>query len=73
LLKNAGLILGKVTYEYAEYGNNLVIGQRVGGRTIEAGQKVLKGTTVDLTVVDTELPPTSDSTAIDSENQNPEE
>ena len=63
----------KVTYEYAEYGNNLVIGQRVGGRTIEAGQKVLKGTTVDLTVVDTELTPTSDSTAIDSENQNPEE
>ena len=73
LLKNAGLLLGKVTYEYAEYGNNLVIAQRVGGREIEAGQKVLKGTTVDITVVDTELTPTSDSTAIDTELENPEE
>ena len=73
LLKNAGLLLGKVTYEYAEYGNNLVIAPRVGGREIEAGQKVLKGTTVDITVVDTELTPTSDSTAIDNELENPEE
>ena len=72
LLKNAGLILGKVTYEYAEYGNNLVIAQKVAGRTIESGQKVLKGTTVDLIVVDTELSPTSDSTSTTSEIPNPE-
>jgi len=73
LLKNAGLILGKVKYEYAEYGNNLVVGQQVGGRAIEAGQKVLKGTTVDLIVVDTELTPTSDSTSTTTEIPNPEE
>ena len=74
LLKNAGLILGKTTFEYAEYGNNLVIGQKVGGRSIEAGQKVLKGTTVDLIVVDTELlSPSSDSTSNASEIPVPEE
>jgi beta-lactam-binding protein with PASTA domain len=74
LLKNAGLILGKTTFEYAEYGNNLVIGQKVGGRSIEAGQKVLKGTTVDLIVVDTELlSPSSDSTSNASEMPVPEE
>ena len=73
LLKNAGLILGKITYEYAEYANNLVIGQKVGGRPIEAGQKVLKGTTVDLIVVDTELSPSSDSTSNASEMPVPEE
>lgn len=73
LLKNAGLILGKTTFEYAEYGNNLVIGQKVGGRSIEAGQKVLKGTTVDLIVIDTELYPSSDSTSNASEMPVPEE
>lgn len=73
LLKNAGLILGKITFEYAEYANNLVIGQKVGGRSIEAGQKVLKGTTVDLIVVDTELSPSSDSTSNASEMTVPEE
>ena len=73
LLKNAGLILGKTTFEYAEYGNNLVIGQKVGGRSIEAGQKVLKGTMVDLIVIDTELYPSSDSTSNASEMPVPEE
>ena len=62
-----------MTYEYAEYGNNLVVGQQVGGRAIEAGQKVLKGTTVDLVVVDTDLTPTSDSTSTTTDIPNPEE
>lgn len=65
--------MGKITFEYAEYANNLVIGQKVGGRSIEAGQKVLKGTTVDLIVVDTELSPSSDSTSNASEMTVPEE
>lgn len=64
LLKNAGLVLGNVTKEYAEYGNNLVTGQRVGGRSIEAGEKVLKGTVVDITIIDSEMSPTSDSTSV---------
>lgn len=64
LLKNAGLKLGNVTKEYAEYGNNLVTAQRVGGRSIEAGEKVLKGTVVDITIIDSELSPNSDSTAV---------
>lgn len=64
LLKNAGLILGNVTKEYAEYGNNLVTAQRVGGRSIEAGEKVLKGTVVDITIIDSEMSPNSDSTAV---------
>ncbi len=64
LLKNAGLVLGNVTKEYAEYGNNLVTDQRVGGRSIEAGEKVLKGTVVDITIIDSEMSPTSDSTSV---------
>lgn len=64
LLKNAGLILGLVTKEYAEYGNNLVTAQRVSGRNIEAGEKVLKGTVVDITIIDSELTPTRDSSII---------
>jgi beta-lactam-binding protein with PASTA domain len=64
LLKNAGLTLGNVTKEYAEYGNNLVTAQRVGGRSIEAGEKVLKGTVVDITIIDSEMSPNIDSTAV---------
>lgn len=63
LLKNAGLVLGIVTREYAEYGNNLVTSQRVSGRSIEAGEKVLKGTVVDITIINSEMTPTADSTA----------
>ena len=65
LLKNAGLVLGKITKEYAEYGNNLVTAQRVSGRSIEPGEKVLKGTVVDITIIDSEATPSGDSTVID--------
>jgi hypothetical protein len=65
LIKNAGLVLGTVSKEYAEYGNNLVTGQRVGGRSIEAGEKVLKGTVVDITIIDSEMTPNADSTAVE--------
>jgi beta-lactam-binding protein with PASTA domain len=65
LIKNAGLVLGTVSKEYAEYGNNLVTSQRVGGRSIEAGEKVLKGTVVDITIIDSEMTPNADSTAIE--------
>lgn len=65
LIKNAGLVLGTVSKEYAEYGNNLVTGQRVGGRSIEAGEKVLKGTVVDITIIDSEMTPKADSTAVE--------
>ena len=61
----AGLVLGAVTKEYAEYGNNLVTAQRVGGRSIEAGEKVLKGTVVDITIIDSEAAPNGDSTALE--------
>lgn len=65
LIKNAGLVLGTVSKEYAEYGNNLVTSQRVGGRSIEAGEKVLKGTVVDITIIDSEMTPYADSTAVE--------
>lgn len=65
LIKNAGLVLGTVSKEYAEYGNNLVTSQRVGGRNIEAGEKVLKGTVVDITIIDSEMTPNADSTAVE--------
>jgi beta-lactam-binding protein with PASTA domain len=65
LIKNAGLVLGIVSKEYAEYGNNLVTSQRVGGRSIEAGEKVLKGTVVDITIIDSEMTPNADSTAVE--------
>lgn len=65
LLKNAGLVLGNITKEYAEYGNNLVTAQRVSGRSIEPGEKVLKGTVVDITIIDSEATPSGDSTVID--------
>lgn len=70
LLKNAGLVLGIVTKEFAEYGNNLVTKQSVAGRSIEAGQKILKGTVIDITIVDTGLDQTSDSTTT-NENIDP--
>jgi beta-lactam-binding protein with PASTA domain len=73
LLKNAGLVLGNVSREYAEYGNNLVTSQRVGGRSIEAGEKVLKGTVVDITVIDSEMSPNTDSTANNAEPTDTEE
>jgi serine/threonine-protein kinase len=72
LLKNAGLTLGTITKEYAEYGNNLVTAQRVGGRSIEAGEKVLKGTVVDVTIIDSEMSPNADSTSVEEDIQ-PEE
>lgn len=65
LIKNAGLVLGTVSKEYAEYGNNLVTSQRVGGRSIEAGEKVLKGTVVDITIIDSEMTPNADSMAVE--------
>lgn len=65
LIKNAGLVLGTVSKEYAEYGNNLVTSQRVGGRSIEAGEKVLKGTVVNITIIDSEMTPNADSTAVE--------
>lgn len=65
LIKNAGLVLGTVSKEYAEYGNNLVTSQRVGGRSIEAGEKVLKGTVVDITIIDSEMTPNADSTTVE--------
>jgi beta-lactam-binding protein with PASTA domain len=65
LIKNASLVLGTVSKEYAEYGNNLVTSQRVGGRSIEAGEKVLKGTVVDITIIDSEMTPNADSTAVE--------
>lgn len=65
LLKNAGLTLGTVSKEYAEYGNNLVTAQRVSGRSIEPGEKVLKGTVVDITIIDSEASPNGDSTVVE--------
>jgi beta-lactam-binding protein with PASTA domain len=73
LLKNAGLTLGTITKEYAEYGNNLVTAQRVGGRSIEAGEKVLKGTVVDVTIIDSEMSPNADSTSVEEDIQTEED
>ncbi len=64
LLKNAGLVLGNVKYQYGDMGHNLVIEQRVGGSPIEAGQKILKGTKVDLTVLDDQNGGSLDTSAV---------
>lgn len=53
LIKNAGLVLGEVVYQFSEEENNLVVAQRIHGQIIEPGQKISKGSSIDLTVVTT--------------------
>jgi len=65
LIKNSGLTLGNITYQYGDMGHNLVIGQRIGGINIEPGQKILKGTKVDLVVIDDQKAAPSDTLLID--------
>ena len=71
LIKNAGLTLGQISYSYGEMGHNLVVSQKIGGISIEPGQKILKGTKVDLVVIDDQKAAPSDTLAVD-ENENME-
>jgi beta-lactam-binding protein with PASTA domain len=69
LIKNAGLTLGEISYSYGEMGHNLVVSQKIGGISIEPGQKILKGTKVDLVVIDDQKAAPSDTLVVDeSEN-----
>jgi len=69
LIKNAGLTLGEISYSYGEMGHNLVVSQKIGGISIEPGQKILKGTKVDLDVIDDQKAAPSDTLVVDeSEN-----
>lgn len=73
LLKNAGLTLGNISYQYSEMGHNLVVAQKIGGISIEPGQKILKGTKVDLVVIDDQKASPSDTTELQSEPLTDEE
>ncbi len=53
LIKNAGLVLGEVVYQFSEEENNLVVAQRIRGQIIEPGQKISKGSLIDITVLTT--------------------
>jgi len=73
LLKNAGLSLGQITYQYGEMGHNLVVAQKIGGINIEPGQKILKGTRVDLVVIDDQKASPSDTLELDNNTPSDEE
>jgi beta-lactam-binding protein with PASTA domain len=49
LIENAGLVAGTIRYEPSEFPN-LVLEQRVNGRMVAKGEKVPKGSRVDLVV-----------------------
>jgi eukaryotic-like serine/threonine-protein kinase len=49
LMESAGLIAGKIEYKPSEFPN-LVLDQRVNGRTISTGEMVPKGTVIDLVI-----------------------
>lgn len=68
LIKNAGLTLGNISYQYGEMGHNLVIGQKIGGINIEPGQKILKGTKVDLIVIDDQKASPSDTLELSTQD-----
>lgn len=50
VLKNAGLVLGEVTYTYDQIGHNLVIEQLYKGAPIMPGRLIEKGSVIDLVV-----------------------
>jgi hypothetical protein len=49
-------------------GHNLVIGQKIGGINIEPGQKILKGTKVDLIVIDDQKASPSDTLELSTQD-----
>lgn len=73
VIKNNGLVLGKITYTYDEIGNNLVVSQMINGHEIAPGTLLQKGTVIDLVVIsnDKSTIQSGDSTSI-QEEVNPE-
>lgn len=49
LIESIGMRLGQITYQPSDY-DDLVLEQRVNGKKIEAGQKIPKGTFIELIV-----------------------
>lgn len=49
LIENAGLIAGSIQYKQSEF-SNLVLEQRVNGRMVAKGEKIPKGSRIDLVV-----------------------
>lgn len=49
LIENCGLEIGKISYEPSEY-NDLVLGVQIDSTNIEPGQKLTKGTSIDLII-----------------------
>lgn len=68
VIKNRGLILGKIEMAYDPIGNNLVLAQNYKGNPLKEGTLIPKGSIINLTVASTDqsLFPESDSTQIDN-------
>jgi beta-lactam-binding protein with PASTA domain len=49
LIENCGLILGKITYQPSEY-NNLVLNVEQASKVLQQGDKIQKGSSVDLVI-----------------------
>jgi beta-lactam-binding protein with PASTA domain len=47
LIESSGLIVGRIEYQPSEFPN-LVLGQKVDGRTVRVGEMISKGSVVDL-------------------------
>jgi len=69
LIKNNGLELGNIYYEYDEIGNNLVTKQSINGMEVPAGKMITEGTRIDLVVVKNQSDEgaNADSTAVKSD------
>ncbi len=73
VLKNNGLVLGKVSYSYDEIGNNLVVSQTINGREIQPGTLINKGTVVDLVVISNNKDQFPEADSLNVENSTPED
>ena len=49
-LETVGLLLGKVSYEPNQIGDNLILKQRYKGKDIKPGSKIKMGEKIDLVV-----------------------
>ena len=76
VLKNNGLVLGKISYSFDEIGNNLVVSQKNNGREVAPGTLLTKGTKIDLVIISNDkdkFPDAIDSTSSGDETTVPED
>ncbi len=64
VLKNRNLKLGKISYEFDEIGNNLIVNQLHKGNVIQAGTQLPTGSVIDLVVASNDKSKFSESDSL---------